>query len=338
MIINPKLNSLKQKIVPKPITNYRGIIFGTDESALHAMGTINGKVVFKSGLEMTFQQYRGQVEDYPICNANLYRTSDYKEIFLQICRTIAFEKLLDKHPYIRLLKKVKYADGDIYVNTTAIAQHYELQTPYLDLTSSFDVASFFATSIYDPNSYSYQPYTSNEKTGVIYVYNEIAHMNLYKQADLKFEYIGWQGLPRPEEQKASIYHLQNNEDFNRVSGVKKYKFKHSPSTSKKIWNKFDKGKILFPNDAASELANKAKTLFTFTSEELQLSKGRFLTWTNLRLTDQEFKNMLDELKINIIEEPLLKWGSLMDIEETYWINKINQVFTKAKTRMTHFLY
>lgn len=37
------------------------------------METIDNKVVFKSGLEMTSKQYRGQVEDFGICKASLFR-------------------------------------------------------------------------------------------------------------------------------------------------------------------------------------------------------------------------------------------------------------------------
>jgi len=40
---------------------------------LYAMETIDNKVVFKSGLEMTSKQYRGQVEDFGICKASLFR-------------------------------------------------------------------------------------------------------------------------------------------------------------------------------------------------------------------------------------------------------------------------
>lgn len=334
MPIYPKLNSLKQKLATKPITNYRGIEFGTDEDALHAMGTIDGKVVFKSGLEMTFKQYRGQVKEYPTCNANLYRTQDYEKIFLSVCRTIAFENLLDNHPYMKLLKQVKYDDGDIYINNTAIAQHYELQTPYLDLTSNFDVASFFATCILDPYTGKYKPYLGTENVGVIYVYNEMMH---FAFEDMNFEYIGWQGLPRPEEQKGSIYHLKYNEDFANVSGVRKHYFKHSPSTSKKIWNQFDQGKLLFPDDVAADLANECKKLTTFTENEILQAKNRFIQWTKIKYKDADFDTILDKLNILIVKDSLLKWNSLMDIQESHWIDKVNTVFQKTKTRMSAYL-
>ena len=69
------------------------------------------------------------------------------------------------------IKIFKILDHEIYLNNTAIAQHYELKTPYLDLTSNFDVASFFATCSYNENTKSYIPYNGDSQIGVIYVYD-----------------------------------------------------------------------------------------------------------------------------------------------------------------------
>lgn len=336
----PNINSLKQKLkIPQINTGKRythngspnGIVFD-DIEALHAMGNIDGKVVLKSGLEMTFQQYRGQIKEYPVCNANIYRTSDNSEIFLQISRTVAFEQLLDKHPYIKLLKTIRFHDSELYINNTAIAQHYELKTPYLDLTSNFDVASFFATCEFDPIIKEYKPYYDLVEPGVIYIYNEMAHC--MSEEDIKFEYLGWQGLPRPEEQKGSIYHLQINEDFTSIGGVRKHYFKHSKSTSKKIWTKFNKGKTLFPDDVAADLANECKNLFAFTDNELTIAKKRFNEWIQIDFKDEEFTKIMEKNNIYTIDKSKLDWTFLMDIKESYWINKLNETFYKTRSRMS----
>jgi hypothetical protein len=340
-IIYPKLTSLKQKLNIKKINTGRtfthnnslnGIVFN-DREALHAMGRIDGKVVLKSGLEMTDFQYRGQIKDYPTCNANLYRetNANESEIFLQICRTIAFERFLDKHPYIQLLKM----NTEIYINNTAIAQHYELQTPYLDLTSNFDVASFFATCEYDPSTKSYQPYTNTQKLGVIYMYNEMMNL-MIDDEDMKFEYLGWQGLPRPEEQRGSIYHLKHNEDFNTVRGVKKYFFQHSKRVSEKIWNQFNKGKTLFPNDVASDLANQCKSLTTFTKEELEIAEKRFEEWTGHKLSTLQYIEFMETSKIGIVESSSLNWGEIMNIQESYWLEKMEKTFSTTRSRMAMY--
>lgn len=333
------INSLKQKLnIQKTntgrTTDFRGIVFD-DIETLHAMGNIDGKVVLKSGLEMTFQQYRGQIKEYPVCNANLYRTSNNNEIFLQICRTVAFELLLEKHPYIKLLKTIRFHGSELYINNTAIAQHYELKTPYLDLTSNFDVASFFATCEFDPITKEYKPYYDSVEPGVIYIYNEMAHF--MNEEEIKFEYLGWQGLPRPEEQKGSIYHLQINEDFASIGGVRKHYFKHSKASSKKIWNHFNKGKVLFPDDVAADLANECKKLLAFRNCEINIAKKRFNQWTQKDFTDEQFLKIIEKTRIDIIEKSNLDWTLLMDIKESYWINKINEALFKTRSRMSVFV-
>jgi len=335
----PTLNSLKQKLNIQKLNtgktiNYRGIVYDDIES-LHAMGNIDGKVVLKSGLEWSFFQYRGQINEYQVCNANLYRTLDNNEIFLQICRTVAFEQLLDKHPYIKLLKTIRFHDSELYINNTAIAQHYELKTPYLDLTGNFEIASFFATCEFDPIAKEYKPYYNSDEPGVIYIYNEAAHfMNV---EDIKFEYLGWQGLPRPEEQKASIYHLNYDDDFAKLRGVKKHYFKHSKSISKRVWNKFNKGKTLFPDDVAADLANECKKLLSFTNIEINIAKVRFNQWTNNNFKDEYFLSIIEKKNISTVENSKLDWGLIMDIQESFWINKLNETFQKTRSRMIAYL-
>jgi len=297
--------------------------------ALHLMGTYENKAVFKSGTESTPYHYRGQYEDFGECKASLFRTNSKEEIFLQICKTIAFENLLDNHPYIKFLKKTKVYGSYIYINNTAIAQHYEMQTPYLDLTSNFDVASFFATCIYNNDIKKFIPYNGKEKLGVIYVYNEMLEFLASNNKMPNFEYIGWQGLSRPEEQRASIYKLNNDSDFNMNKSVRKYLFKHSPSSSKRIWNKFNKGDILFPNDTATILANECKNLSSFTNDEIESAKQRFKQWTTTNIDDNS--SYIDNLTVN--DNSSLNWGELSEYKESYWIDKFNEVLPKTRSRL-----
>jgi len=279
----PTLNSLKQKLNIQKLNtgktiNYRGIVYDDIES-LHAMGNIDGKVVLKSGLEWSFFQYRGQINEYQVCNANLYRTLDNNEIF--------------------------------------------------------EIASFFATCEFDPIAKEYKPYYNSDEPGVIYIYNEAAHfMNV---EDIKFEYLGWQGLPRPEEQKASIYHLNYDDDFAKLRGVKKHYFKHSKSISKRVWNKFNKGKTLFPDDVAADLANECKKLLSFTNIEINIAKVRFNQWTNNNFKDEYFLSIIEKKNISTVENSKLDWGLIMDMKESYWLNKLNETFQKTRSRMIAYL-
>jgi len=201
------------------------------------------------------------------------------------------------------------------------------------LTSSFDVASFFATCKYDESLKSFIPYNGSSKVGVIYIYNEM--MDLIRQDTNipNFEYIGWQGLPRPEEQKASIYKLKINEDFSNIKFVKKYYFKHSISSSKRIWKQFSKGSILFPKDTATMLANDCKQLKSFTKHEINNAKERFKQWIGKDTTEEEFDIFIDNLKIDYVNHHKLNWGELTEYKEQHWIDIFNKVYSKSSARL-----
>lgn len=329
-MIYPTLKSLKQKLnIQELNTNkqndFHGMIFDNNEG-LHAIGTIDGKIVLKSGTEMSFLQYRGEYKQRDTCFSNFYRIQTMEEKFIEICRTIAFEELLFRHPLIRIIEKT-----DIYLNKTVLAQHYELKTPYIDLTSNFDVASFFATCKYDEKEKAYFPWTKTNTFGAIYKVIE----PLGFDDEYKFKYIGWQGLPRPEEQRASVYHLTDN-DLNKEGGVYKYKFKHSPYYSKMIWNKFNKGKDLFPHDSAVDLANKCKELKKFTSAEIDLARKRYKEWTNQELSNLEVLRIIDRNKIEISNIPYLFWDNFVDMSVKYWESKFDDVMKRTRSRGIYY--
>ena len=57
------------------------------------------------------------------------------------------------------------------LNRLGLAQHYYNKTSLLDLTSDIEVAKFFATCKYNWNNDTYEAYHSDEKLGVIYIYD-----------------------------------------------------------------------------------------------------------------------------------------------------------------------
>jgi hypothetical protein len=327
------LNHLKQHLqIPEINTNKifshngqaNGIMF-TNNEQLTAIDRGDGKIIFKSGTEMTLYQYRGQAKNYSLqCEANIYRVKGLQSTFLEVCRTVAFERFLGKHPFILFVDSIQ---DDIYINKTAIAQHYELKTPYLDLTSNFDVASFFATC--EQINGKYKPYKGKEY-GVMYVYNEVLDTTRSIKESFEFEYLGWQPLPRPEQQRASTYKLQENESFATKKDVQSYLFSHSRSQSKDIWLKFDKGKILFPKDATKDIAEKFKNLVSFTNEEISEAKSRFNLWFN-NYDKLEFEKILDEIQTIQLRDDL-NWCDFMDCDRGYWEEEYARTLNKVSYR------
>lgn len=193
MIFYPTLKSLKQKLKIQTINtgrqsfDFHGIVFD-DMEALHPIVGKDGYVKLRSGLEFSMIQYRGQNEDFGVCNTTLDRCKSVEEQFLNICRTIAFEELLENHPFVKLSSSILMYDNPLSINLTGMAQHYGLHTDYLDITNNFDVACFFATCKYENGKY--HPIGNIEKAGVIYRIYELFMTTPYFKSDVEIDYLG----------------------------------------------------------------------------------------------------------------------------------------------------
>ena len=297
---------------------------------------VDGCTHLYSGTEFSMVQYRGQNEDYGVCKTTLDRCKTMEEQFLNICRTIAFEELLEDHPFIRLMKTATFFDNPLCINLTGMAQHYGLYTNYLDITNNFDVACFFATCEYRKGKY--YPIGHASKPGVIYRVFEVFYSSFGANDHNKeneLEYLGWQPLPRPEQQRASVLKVAKNTNLDTINRVEKYYFKHSRSQSERIWKQFDKGRALFPDDSAADLANECKKLNSFTKEQIQKAFERFETWSGEKLDNKV--QILDRLKIEIMTNNHLSWDNLVETDPKYWENKFIETMNKVRYRRAVYL-
>lgn len=343
MIFYPTLKSLKQKLQIRPINTAKqfthngqacGILFD-DIEGLHAMMGFGGCIHLISGTELSMAQYRGQNEDFGICKTTLDRCKSTEEQFFNMCKTIAFEELLEVHPFIRITQTATFTDNPICINLTGMAQHYGLHTDYLDITNNFDVACFFATCKYQDGNY--YPLGNISKPGVIYKVDEgilPPFVENEHNKEIELEYLGWQPLPRPEQQRASVLRVSKHTNLDTVSGVEKYYFKHSQSQSQRVWKQFDEGKALFPDDSAADLANQCKQLNTFTKEQVKKAFERFELWHGETVNNQE--QILDSLNIEIIKHNGLSWGNLVETKQEFWENKFHETMNKVRYRMSFY--
>lgn len=119
-----------------PIGGRSGAIT-TDDEMLTASTLPSGEVALQSGQEFPNFVYRGQVQDYGECVPSLAREKSIDRRFLECCRNVAFQDVLEEHPHIRFASQSR-----LFVDAYGLAQHYGFATEMLDLTLSFDVASF----------------------------------------------------------------------------------------------------------------------------------------------------------------------------------------------------
>lgn len=108
--------------------------------------------------------YRGQSSYYERCLPSLYRRkwSDSQKLE-RLVQIEDFKTILNDNPEIK-----DEIEGGLAVNYIGLAQHYGIETNVIDLTNSFGVAAFFATSDYDSLTQTYRPVMEIVRKGVIY--------------------------------------------------------------------------------------------------------------------------------------------------------------------------
>lgn len=214
-----------------------------------------------------FRFYRGENDNFDVkypCVPKIYRIRNSGAIDLvgnTQSETILIDKLriAEFALVAKQFPQVRYAIDDYCnVDFKALAQHYDLKTDLLDMSSDIAVAAFFATHTYD------------EKIGYRIRDNGIGCLRVYIHMitsddfniEKKFRLIGLQPFQRPGIQCAFALKLNKGEDFSTLSG--KALFRQSEKWNSKLRNAFYKRglNILFPkediNDAAELIRNSNK--------------------------------------------------------------------------------
>lgn len=173
---------------------------------------------------------------YDLSNANQAR------LIANLVKTEWFITLLRDSPPAQWLNQ-----RHVYLDEMAVAQHYGMPTGFIDLTQSFEVASFFACCRFDPADKSWVPVGDGE--GVIYCVDwKTAPKDIISPINL-------QAFPRPSEQWGWTCELRLGDDFDKLPFVRKLMFKHDLESSQRILKKLSHGRDLFPDDPLSDLAD-----------------------------------------------------------------------------------
>lgn len=185
--------------------------------------------------------YRGQTKIYPACKSSLFRDLSDKQIFIEQLKLCEFSILLHTHP-----STVEFANGvtnhlsngkddhrSIYIDDEALAQHYGIKTPYLDLTSNKWVAAFFAccdqTSTPVGERDVYEKHTTDD-VGVFYVFH--AEMDYTSTGTLRP--IGMQPQLRPVMQAGYVQKLGADDDFSTMATAIPFRY-HADCTNILYW-------------------------------------------------------------------------------------------------------
>ncbi len=137
---------------------FRDVLERDSMTAGFQMQYPHGKVIEQS-LRRHF--FRGENKIYDSCEPSLHRalenfaTEDQKELYRLVAdmRIAEFSFFLNKFDHVK-----NWNCSDVLYDT--LAQHYGLKTDWLDITTDFDVAMFFATCRYENGKW--YPLTKNE--------------------------------------------------------------------------------------------------------------------------------------------------------------------------------
>lgn len=314
---------------------YQKMGFHTDDTeAQHAIVNIHNELMFYTGVEFPSYVYRGQNQDFIPCVPSIARLKSDQERLLSFCRNIAFEDAIEKHPYVKFCKEQYMEEKPLHINKQALAQHYGLHTNMLDVTSNFYVACFFASCYFDKKSKSYLPIKKSNNLGVIYRANPNYFM--MDPVNSIFNFVGWQPLKRPEQQRAGSFTINKGNCFASLPSVQKHFFKHDEESAIKIWERFDKGNDLFPADPASKLSEIASNLSSFTKNQIDRSWEALEAWEGKSFSRKYKKYTQRNAGIKLSQTEPLSWKGFGITNDFYKNkNKINNELNNIRVRMTY---
>ena len=210
--------------------------------------------------------FRGQTKEFIPCFPTIYRGNPSQiDIFINRMRLVQFERLLKTHPVVNVF----FNKHHFHVDIEGLAQHYGLRTSVLDLTSSLDVALFFAMCPYDIKTDTYTCYNDGkEHNGIIYVFNaaydnDVCPTFTEEQLFQKIQPIGFQAFARPGMQRGYGIHIKEGESIKCYL----YRFRFTCDDSKAYLNHYQNGEKLWVKD---ELVEKAKLIATQTEFSFNL--------------------------------------------------------------------
>lgn len=343
----PSISDLRVRLGIKPVNTGRqlyptgpaGLVTDNMEG-LHAVCDEQARARLISGTEFSMQVYRGQTQEHNPCLPSLGRTKTPEEQLLALCRNIAFEDCIAEHPFVRLAEQSTFLDNPLFIDKEGLAQHYGRPTHMLDVTSNFDVASFFATCAWNNDKRQYVPVTDTKHHGVIYRFSPVLlhDPSVPDSVFGPFHIVGWQPLPRPEQQRAFAVRMKPGQDFSAIPCIECFRFRHSARVSNRIWRSFDEGRELFPADAAAELAVKAEGLYQFTPHQIERAWERLEQWTEKTLCVEKRLSILECSGIAEITGTMLSWEGLnVETDPDRLLVKLQDVLSRVRYRRVMYL-
>lgn len=195
--------------------------------------------------------YRGQAEFYSPCKPSLFREKGKTYFVDDMIQMNELEILLEQHPLVKLFNQgfmLMHEHIRFKINYEGLSQHYYNKTPLLDLTSSMEVAKFFAVTTFNMEKDRYETYNGDD-LGVLYYYDIKPNaFNGDKKVGHHIDTIGKQPFMRSGNQYGFLITLEKEEDFNELPEVRYVYFRHNKAITDRIFRESLQGDKYMPQE------------------------------------------------------------------------------------------
>lgn len=258
-----------------------------------------------------FTLYRGQNHYYEPCKPSLNRFKEElpKERLKSYLQTAEMIMVMRTHPVIRFIEENPIQVGrlgkcHLAVMYDGLAQHYGINTCYLDLTNDIWTAAFFAATKSSDNI-TYHPYTIDESTqfddtyGVLY--RRVSDCNSPNvERDLtEVLPIGLQYFNRPGRQCAFVRGMSETEDFNTLPQWQRIFFRHDNAASRLIHTLSQFGRKYMPDDAFADVVKSIINQYRVSIHSVELAKRIYFPGKNIEQLCEEVESIGFEITPNL---------------------------------------
>jgi hypothetical protein len=315
----------------------------------------HGRVIRQA--ERSFQ-YRGENQIFKFSKATLYRKlneiDDKEEALVE--EFVAYMRIAD---FLWLLLKFDHTQAFISLQLSfnnkllgvdllyeQLAQHYGLETTWLDITSDFEVALFFACCKFNDKTQKWEPLTNKDfnkkqetKFGVIFR-RPTNHPNNFILSDsqyLEILPVGFQPFMRCHMQNSYVAKMNQSSCLQEDSSFETLRFRHNEKLCNYIYGKMEGGKKIYPHEGLILVTDeieeiKKKKIFTLETFDYAFEEPQFKSYSKellkQLLVNHGYKiinasNYIPKEKIELVNKRYIDF----DIEKTYDI--------KLRTRLCY---
>ncbi len=264
---------------------FNEVLYRDVKTAGFVMGLPHGTVI-RQGERGSY--YRGEKKIYPQSGTTLsrallaYKSDEDKLLY----RLVADMRIAEFEFFIRKFDRVKcWDDNGLTVLVGALAQHYGLETDWLDITNDFNVALFFATCYWDNTVKKWFPLTKeqteakeNTKYGVIFhapafsvaLNNMVAiGQQDFNSAEGAILPIGYQPFMRCHTQYGYSMHMKDSVPLQANPIFEQLRFRHNEKLSRDVFEIMDGGEKIYPQEGLTDFYDVLDSIISATdfSEE-----------------------------------------------------------------------